>query len=146
MITNREQTADILGVSKTTVDSWVRKGCPVIENGKKGVPSKYDTVAVINWVYQDNDDGLDLQQEKAKLAKMQTEKAAIQIAEMKGELVDAEEVKESWITMITACRAKLLALPTKIAGDVFGVNTQAEIQAIIKREIYQALTELSKGD
>lgn len=55
MIANRNQIADIFGVAKTTVDNWVTKGCPVLEkSGKKGVPSKYDTVDVYRWLLVGN--------------------------------------------------------------------------------------------
>lgn len=50
MIANRAQISDIFGVAKTTVDTWRKRGCPVIEANGKGKPSKYDTVAVHKWL------------------------------------------------------------------------------------------------
>lgn len=74
MIANRTQLADIFGVAKTTVDAWVSKGCPVVEKGGKGTPSKYDTADVYRWltlgrVY------LDFTEERAKLAVEQAKEA-----------------------------------------------------------------------
>ena len=88
-------------------------------------------------------DQLDLQQERARLAQKQTEKARLQIAQMKGELVDIEEVGEEWDKRVVACRAKLLSVPTKIAGDVMACQTLSETQATLKKEIYEALIELA---
>ena len=54
MIANRTQVADIFGVAKTTVDTWRKRGCPIIEANGKGRPSKYDTVAVHKWLLGGN--------------------------------------------------------------------------------------------
>ena len=55
MIANRNQISDIFGVAKTTVDTWRSRGCPVIEANGKGIPSKYDTVAVHKWLLGGNE-------------------------------------------------------------------------------------------
>ncbi len=55
MIANRSETADIFGVAKSTLDTWRRDGCPVIETGGKGFPSKYDSVAVFKWLLARNE-------------------------------------------------------------------------------------------
>ena len=49
-LVNRVQMAALLGIVKTTLDEWVRRGCPVHRpSGRKGVPSQYDTAAVFEW-------------------------------------------------------------------------------------------------
>ena len=54
MIVNRQQVADIFGVAKTTVDTWRKRGCPVLEANGKGRPSKYDSVEVHKWLLGGN--------------------------------------------------------------------------------------------
>ncbi len=71
MIVNRNDIADIFGVAKTTVDAWVKKGCPVLEKPGRGKTSKYDSAAVHKWLLMGKED-LDLQEERAKLAVEQT--------------------------------------------------------------------------
>ena len=56
MIANRSEIADIFGVAKTTVDTWRKRGCPILEANGKGVPSKYDTVEVHKWLAGGNVD------------------------------------------------------------------------------------------
>ena len=73
MIANRIELADIFGVATTTIDAWRKRGCPVIEIGQKGKPSKYDAVAVVRW-YKGGSQELGLQEERAKLAVEQTRK------------------------------------------------------------------------
>ena len=54
MIANRTQISDIFGVAKTTVDTWRKRGCPVVEANGKGRPSKYNTVDVHKWLLGEN--------------------------------------------------------------------------------------------
>ena len=139
MEVNRTQAADIFGVALTTIDDWRRRGCPSEKVGRAVV---MDTKKVFKWLMTDGEE-LDLQQERAKLAKKQTEKTSLQVDQLKGVLVDAEEVKETWSKYISSCRAKLLALPTKLAGEVITVKTLTEAQDVIKMHVNEALTELA---
>lgn len=52
-ILTRVELAYTFGVSKSTIDEWVRRGCPVRFKGGKGVPSEYDTARVFDWALQD---------------------------------------------------------------------------------------------
>ena len=88
---------------------------------------------------------LDLNRERAKLTKKQIEKTEIQIEEMKTNLVNVEDVEKTWAKYITACRAKLLSMPTKMASEVVMVNNLREAQGIINKYIREALTELAKS-
>ena len=46
---SRAQLAQVFGVALTTVDAWVRRGCPVIERGRRGVAYRFDSAAVFEW-------------------------------------------------------------------------------------------------
>lgn len=76
MKVNRNQLANIFGVALTTVDRWVDAGCPVVDKGKKGTPSVYDTVEVFKWIQRDNNGSggnVSDQLEKEKLRKLRRE-------------------------------------------------------------------------
>lgn len=62
---------------------------------------------------------------------------------MRGELVTVDEMQEQWVKYISACRAKLLALSTKLAMSVAAAGSPEEVHGLLKTEIYEALTELS---
>lgn len=75
MVLNRSELAQCFGVAKTTIDTWASKGCPVIERGTRGKPSKYNTVDVFRWLkHGDGSDSIDLQKERALLAAEQRRK------------------------------------------------------------------------
>ena len=49
-IVNRSELASLCGVSLPTIDTWLRKRCPIVERGSKGREAKFDTAAVIKWI------------------------------------------------------------------------------------------------
>lgn len=48
-IVNRAELADLFGVSLPTIDSWVRKGCPVVERGGRGREWQFHVSEIFNW-------------------------------------------------------------------------------------------------
>jgi phage terminase Nu1 subunit (DNA packaging protein) len=82
---------------------------------------------------------------KAK-AKRETHRA--QLAELEyrqkvGELVEASEVARRWANIGNMIRQRLLAIPTRLAAQVAGMDDERMIRDAIKSEVYAALTELS---
>ena len=52
-ITNRTDTAAAMNISMTTLDNWVRRGCPVISRDGRGRNAKFSLVAVRQWRVKD---------------------------------------------------------------------------------------------
>jgi Phage DNA packaging protein Nu1 len=50
LVYSKSEMAGCLGVSLKTVDSWVRQGAPVLEQGSNGRPYSLDAVAFVEWV------------------------------------------------------------------------------------------------
>lgn len=49
-VVSRNELANQLGVSLPTIDSWVRRGCPILKAGRRGVAAQFDLRAVRGWV------------------------------------------------------------------------------------------------
>jgi phage terminase Nu1 subunit (DNA packaging protein) len=64
-------------------------------------------------------------------------------AATEGRLVDAGEVAQRWATVGNMLRQRLLAIPTRLAAQVAGMDDERMIRDAIKAEVYAALTELS---
>lgn len=88
---------------------------------------------------------LNLTDETARLKSMQADKAALELDVMRGRLIPAETVAKVWAAMLTACRQKMLSLPSTIATRVFGLPVK-EIQAEAETLVYNALNELKDYD
>lgn len=88
---------------------------------------------------------LNLTDETARLKKMQADKAALELDIMRSQLIPAETVAKVWTAMLTACRQKMLSLPSTIATRVFGLPVR-DIQAEAETLVHNALLELKDYD
>jgi hypothetical protein len=88
-------------------------------------------------------DDLDLNAERARLAKEQADAAAMRNAVSRAELLPAGEVVEAMRQAFGACRARLLAIPAKAAPLGAGMQSRAEVRDILTNAVYEACDELS---
>jgi len=86
---------------------------------------------------------LDFHEEKARLTKMQADKAEMEVMEMSGELVRVEDVLSDWQSILMDCKGKLLAIPSKVATLVADMDDPAEAQQLVDEHIREALEELA---
>ena len=142
MSLNRSETAQKLDVSLTTLDNWRRKGCPHTKTGKQVF---FDLNTLKKWLDHCSDRDLDYTQERAKLTRLQAEKVALELEQQRGKLLPLKMVILAWQGQVANARAKLLALPPKVASHVLGMESYVEIEHTIRDIIYEALDELA-GD
>ena len=139
---NRSETAQKLNVSLTTLDNWRRKGCPHTKTGKQVF---FEIAAIKRWLDNRSSGELDYTQERAKLTSLQAEKVTLDLEQQRGKLLPLEMVILAWQGQVANARAKLLALPPKVASQVLGIESYVEIEHTIRDIIYEALDELA-GD
>lgn len=84
--------------------------------------------------------------EHARLEKAKREKAEIQISLMKGTVHTAEDVEREMAKMLIAFRAKILALPSKLAPRTAIMTDANKIEELIHKEVFLALQELKDYD
>lgn len=82
---------------------------------------------------------------RARVAEVEARQmlAEIEIGKQKGQLVDADDVVNTWSRQVGQCRALLLAGPTKLAPRLIVMKTQDAIAAELKRWIHEALEALA---
>ena len=137
---NRSDTAQKLNVALTTLDYWRRKGCPHTKKGKQ-VFFNIDTLNT--WLDTRSGGELDYTQERAKLIRLQAEKVTLELEQQRGKLLPLEMVILAWQGQAANARAKLLALPPKLASQVLNMESYVEVELAIKDMIYEALDELA---
>jgi hypothetical protein len=91
-------------------------------------------------------DDLNATEEKAKLDKVKREREELKLAQDRKELLPASEVEEDWSKQVMNVRARLLALPGKLAPQAAVESDPVEVEKVAKELIYEALTELSEGE
>ena len=88
-------------------------------------------------------DAPDYYVERARHEQFKADLAQLELKKKSGELIPVDEVVRDWGQMITACKTRLLALPSKISPRLPGCDDVREMEQIIKSEILEALDELS---
>jgi hypothetical protein len=80
---------------------------------------------------------------RARKMTADAELAELELLKAKRELVSAEDVKTAWADVLSAMKAKLMALPT-ICAPMAAVETEINvIQDILEGQVTEALNELS---
>lgn len=86
-----------------------------------------------------------LTDEEIRYTRVRAEKIELELAVRRAELVPGRAAIVLWENAIAACRAKLLAVPAKMAPLVFACKTLPQIKEEIERAIHDALSELHRG-
>lgn len=86
---------------------------------------------------------LDLTEERARLAKEQADAQEMKNAVSRGELLARQDVTAAITASFARVRARLLAMPSKLAPSVIGVPTLAAIKKKISDAVKEALEELA---
>ena len=59
-------------------------------------------------------------------------------------VVPIDEVRNEWVRLVSAMQAKMLALPSTLAGELSESDSPPEIEDILNSHIREALAELSR--
>lgn len=152
---SKTMVAQMFGVTTKTISRWqVREKdpLPIAIKGARGVANQYDIGVVNDWGvrqalekprYMHAGRAHDFQKERARLTHNQAERAELENAITRGELIPANQVEETWTNHVLRMRSRLLALPSKIAPTLSGLDTYSEVFEIIRAACYEALEELS---
>lgn len=141
----KREIAQFFGVSSVSIDNWIARGCPVAERTDDGRFKAMNLRDVVRWRYEESETGPStLEEARTRLANEQADKAALENAETRGELVRVAAVAESWGRMISAARARLLSLPTKAGPIARAARTDAEAAELVRQEVFEALAELAR--
>lgn len=92
------------------------------------------------------DNELDPDKERALLTRRQREKLDLEIAAMRGQMHFSNDVERVMNDMLANFRAKLIAMPTKVAPILIARNDISEVQELLQREFFEVLQELSCYD
>lgn len=144
MFVTAKQMAKIMDLSERRINQLVTEG--VISKESDG---QYNVMKVIIEYYKNKsgvEAGINYDQEHALLEKVKRETAEIELAELKGDVHRAQDVKQVLCGMIITCRNKLLAMPAGVAVKLVGQKNPSVIIDILTKEVKIALNELSEYD
>lgn len=143
-IVNQDQLAKILGLNRKTITFWQREGLPVALETENGLANQYDTEAVIAWYVAREVAKAAHESEKDRLARLQGDKLEMELAQMRGTLIPADQIEPAWAAQVLACRQLLLALPARLVPLLVGMHEPDPLRELLAEQIEGALTKLAK--
>lgn len=110
---------------------------------------KYDlAVFVQRWVeYNVNNEAADvddLDVVKARHEVVKTQKTELEVARLKGQLVDVQDVKKLWGDIAATVTQNIMHLPSKVAPLVRAMDSVEMISGIIDAEIRTILNDIAE--
>ena len=142
--------AALLGLSRTQLLREIeRNGLPCEQRPKtRGGEYLFSKSAVMRWAFDQarrpaGGAVLDLNAERARLAKEQADHTAMRNARMRGKLVSVADVEQAVTAAFSRVRGHMRAIPDKL-GPRGERRPAAELAVIAARLIDQSLTELSE--
>ena len=128
----------------------IDKGQP--DNQKLFVESKggkYDLALFVQrWVrYNVNNETSDiddLDTVKARHEIVKTQKTELEVAKLRGQLVEVQDVKKLWGDIANTVMQNLIHLPSKLAQQLRMMESQEKIAAILDEGIRQVLNEIAE--
>jgi len=145
---SRAGLAEVFGVALTTIDSWVKKGCPVVARGHgKGQEWKFNTAQISAWLQDEAVDratgGIPDDFETLKCRKMlaDAQLAELELAQKKGEVAHIEEFERMWSLAMGQLRQNILGVPQRAVLQLIGETDERKFKTKLRAEIVLALDQ-----
>lgn len=147
------ELAEYLGLSTRRIRQLYKEGV-VLKSQRGRYDLKGSVLGYIKSIRQ-AESKKDVDLEKLKISKeaeslmherLKKRKTELVVLEMEKKLHRSEDVEYFWNSIILAAKSRLTSIPVKTAPLLVGIEDRKEIQAILKREVADALNELAEYD
>ena len=140
-ILTQPQAADLLGVTTRRLRQLSQEDSPPPQDGNGQYPIK----EFGQWLRKRStpDEDLDYTAERARLAKEQADKTALDNEQKRGSMADVSVVAERWAALGTNIKTRMMSIPSKAAPSLAGTEDLAIIKATLEELIHDALSDLS---
>lgn len=136
------EIAELVGCTPRHLQQLAQDG--IIPKAARGRWSAASVTAYCQYLQADVRRGpADFQAERARLTRAQANLAEATLSQRQGELLARDDVDAAVIGAFARVRARLLAIPSKVA-PMIGGQSSPEASETIRRAIYEALRELSE--
>ncbi len=152
-LVNRAQLAAIFGKSLVTIDSWIRRGMPIVEKGNKTKEWKFDTAEVAQWREEQavacalgNDENLGIEDLKKRKLVAEVNLLEVDLQERKKEVIPLKEVEQGLSHAYITIKQRLRTIPDRIVPELASQKDENICRELLINEIDDALLELSQMD
>ena len=143
---NKAGLAAFFGVSLPTVDAWIRRGCPVLQEGATGVPWVFDLLAIADWRAERKPalpHDIELMSPRERLDFVRAERERLRLETDQGQLIPAAEVERIASEAFKSLALVLSTLPDALErGCGLQPDAVARAQTLIddaRESLYAAL-------
>lgn len=139
--------ARTLGLNEKEVKALTKTG--VIRRGylqRRGLYRLEETAREIIANYRKPEgerENVDYTAERAKLMRVKRQKEEYELLVRRGQLVPAAEAELALTKALASFKARLSAIPNKVAPQVASMTNRAEIYDMMKKQINEVLTDLA---
>lgn len=131
-IANKAEVAEFFGITLPGLDGWIRKGCPYLSKGGKGVGWEFDLLEVAKWKFQPDGSEFDPDDLAPRDRKdwYDSEKKKRELQVRDGELYIAHDYDRMFSKILKSVAMGLETLPDVLERSA-GINAD-QINAVIK--------------
>jgi terminase small subunit / prophage DNA-packing protein len=149
---SKTELAEFFGTSSTTVEHWIRVGCPYVQRGGRGKQWIFSTAEVHDWRLdrlREETSGKGTVDEKTlknrKLA-ADVERAELELAKSRGEVAPLWQVQKAMAKAFAEVRANMRTIPSRVVSSLIGETDEVRFKAVLLDEIDQALEAMANAD
>lgn len=143
---------DLLGVTDRRVRQLAEEGIFIrVSKGRYSLPESIKNYITTLKMQNDiltsgQEEGIDLELEKAIHERIKRHQSEIKLALMKGEVHRSDDVEQVMTDMLTSFRTRLLNIPSKVAPMLVARNEAGHIRDMLTNEMVEVLEELKDYD
>ncbi|MCF6777640.1 terminase small subunit [Thiotrichales bacterium 19X7-9] len=154
-VVTRQQASDIFGIYVTTIDDWVRRGCPYLEKGGRGRAWSFNTANLFKWRLQEETDNsksvmlsgeelsLKIKQAKLRLIDAQADNEEIKARLAANKVIDADLLSSVLADIFGLMRNKLLSIPERVESRLVGETDKDKFRKVLLDELKEAMFDIS---
>lgn len=149
---NRTELAAVFGIALTTVDEWVRGGCPYIQKSGSGKGWVFDTADVARWredrIADDASGGVAQDKEALQLRKLRavTISEELDIAAAKRLVAPIEEIERAQARANAVIRQNVMAAVGKAKLLLVGETDEARFDKVLRGVLTDALNAAADAE
>lgn len=149
------ELAGLMGVTRQTIDRWLKQGCPFVERADRdrGREWALSLPAVIEWREKlaveraiGDTSKLDIDEARRRKTAAEAALAELELTKQRGEVVALSVVATVIGDQLSACKARLLSIPTKVSPLVATATNVQECRDLLDGAVREALDEITGLD
>ena len=148
ILLSKVELAHYFGVTRPTVDDWVRSGCPVAQKGNRRTPWQFNSADVYAWRLRQAEEGSEdykgrpFEELRKEKIGAEIERLRFMTARDKKEFVDLKVTEKILAKAILDIRTRMMHLPLEIVPKIEMSRSKAKKKEILEDAINTVFKEI----